>query len=369
MARRGDGIYQRGKGKIKTWWMDVVINGVRHQKRLGKGITRTVALEVAQVQRGAILKGELGIGKKKKDIGFEEARQKFEQWAKADKKPRTVKAYKECLRRLAESFSGKRLSEISAFAVEGHKQKRIHAGALVRCNRELAVLRHLFNKATAWGLYEGGNPLDAVKPLKEPKAPERYLEPEEDARLLAHSREPYRSLYEVLLNTGLRAEAEALTLQWPSVDFRLNVLTVEAAYAKNGKTRTIPINSRARGVLLSLKASAQGPYVFCKRNGEPYKSIEKPFAKACQRAGLQDVTPHTLRHTWASRLVEAGVDLRMLMELGGWSSLKMVERYAHVNPKRKAEAVERLATEFPYAIPYGPSEIAVVPLADRPVSA
>ena len=65
--------------------------------------------------------------------------------------------------------------------------------------------------------------------------------------------------------------------------------------------------------------------------------------KACDRAKLTDVTPHVLRHTFASRLAMAGVDLRTIQELGGWRSLKMVERYAHLSPSHKAEAVERLA--------------------------
>jgi site-specific recombinase XerD len=69
----------------------------------------------------------------------------------------------------------------------------------------------------------------------------------------------------------------------------------------------------------------------------------REFMKACERAKLTDVTPHVLRHTFASRLAMAGVDLRTIQELGGWQSLKMVERYAHLSPSHKAEAVERLA--------------------------
>ena len=61
------------------------------------------------------------------------------------------------------------------------------------------------------------------------------------------------------------------------------------------------------------------------------------------RAKLVDVTPHILRHTFASRLAMAHVDLRTIQELGGWATLKMVERYAHLGPKHKADAVERIA--------------------------
>jgi hypothetical protein len=68
MARRGDGIYQRGK----TWWLDFRHDGRRHVARLGKGINRTVAGELASVKRAAILKGEAGIGgPKRKDLAFD----------------------------------------------------------------------------------------------------------------------------------------------------------------------------------------------------------------------------------------------------------------------------------------------------------
>jgi site-specific recombinase XerD len=62
--------------------------------------------------------------------------------------------------------------------------------------------------------------------------------------------------------------------------------------------------------------------------------------------GSEDVSPHVLRHTFASRLAMAGVDLRTIQELGGWKTLSMVQRYAHLSPSHKAEAVERIAKNF-----------------------
>jgi site-specific recombinase XerD len=82
-------------------------------------------------------------------------------------------------------------------------------------------------------------------------------------------------------------------------------------------------------------------------SGAPLRALRAVFMKACHRAKLVDVTPHVPRHTFASRLAMAGVDLRTIQELGGWQSLKMVERYAHLSPSHKAEAVERLASNFP----------------------
>ncbi len=335
MARRGDALYLRGK----SWYLDANINGVRYQRRLGKGITRTVALELAQVQRGAILKGELGIGKKAKDLSFDEARKKFEAWATASKKSGTAQAYKECLRRLAESFSGTRLSTLSPFLVEKHKQARIQAGARVRANRELAVLKSLFNRCRDWQLFEGDNPVASVKMLKEPRQRLRFLEAEEEDRLLAECAEPLRTIVLVGTNCGLRLKSEALTLRWSDVDVVRRTLTVAAAYAKSGTSRTVSLNSVVLAALSQLPRTSE--FVFAKRNGNPYHAI-RGFRAACQRAGLTGVTPHSTRHTFATRLVENGVDLRTVQELGGWATLSLIQRYAHVSPSRKAEAVEGL---------------------------
>ena len=335
MARRGDALYLRNK----TWWLDFRHNGARHAVRLGKGISRSVAKELASVTRGGILKGEAGIGKKAKDLSFDDARKKFELWATASKKPGTARAYAECLRRLTESFSGTRLSTLSPFLVEKHKQTRIQAGARVRANRELAVLKSLFNRCREWKLFEGENPVASVKLLKEPRQRLRFLEPAEEDRLLAECGEPLRTLILVGTNCGLRLKSEALTLRWADVDVARRTLTVAAAYAKSGTSRTVSLNSVVLRALTGLPRISD--FVFAKPNGKPYHAI-RGFRAACQRAGLTRVTPHTLRHTFATRLVENGVDLRTVQELGGWATLSLIQRYAHVSPSRKAEAVEGL---------------------------
>jgi len=335
MARKGDGLYLRGQ----VWYLDARINGQRHVVRLGKGIKRTVAGELASVKRAAILRGEYGIGKKKRDITFDEARTRFETWAMANKKPGTAQAYKECLRRLSESFTGKHLGEVSPFLVEAHKQRRIQAGARVRANRELATLKAVFNRCREWKLIECDNPCTSVKMVKEPRQRLRFLEQEEEARLLAECPEPLHTLVLMGTNCGLRLKSEALTLRWADVDMGRRSLTVAAAYAKNGTSRTVSLNSVILGALARLPKRSE--FVFAKPNGTPYHAI-RGFREACRRAELTNVTPHSTRHTFATRLVENGVDLRTVQELGGWATLSLVQRYAHVSPSRKAEAVEGL---------------------------
>jgi integrase len=339
MARHGDGLYLRGKD---TWYLNCQINGKRYQIKLGKHISKSVAKELALVKRAQILKGEAGIGNKRKDCMFEKAAEEFLKWTVANKKPRTIRTYRQCLDHLTAFFSGKWLSQIHPFLLEKYKHQRHEKGVHVRVNRELAVLKTLFNNCRTWGLFEGDNPVSKIKLEKEPKRPDRFLEVEEEVRLLHAATDPFRDFLIIWINTGVRVNAEALTLQWTDVDLRRNLLTVQAAYAKNGRSRTIPLNSLAQAALQRLKAIATSPFVFAKLDGTPYKSTRRAFETTCRKANIQGLRVHDLRHTFASRLAMAGVGDRTLQALGGWATPMMVQRYAHLSSNHIAEAVERI---------------------------
>ncbi len=366
MARKGDGLYLRGL----VWYLDCRIDGARHVVRLGKGIKRTVAGELANVKRAAILKGEAGIGKKRKDCSFEKVKEAYLVWMSSNTRPRTQRVYTQQLTQLSHSFAGKLLSQISPFDIERHKHRRVEAGARVVANRELSRLKALFNAAIKWELYEGKNPAAGVKPVEESEGRLRFLEYAEEAQLLKVAPSIVQDIIVLGVNTGLRISAEGLGLQWADVDFNRNVLSVPAAYAKNGQTRTIPLNSRARDVLQRRKEQSRSAFVFSKPNGQPYKSMDKSLAKAVQHAGLSGtgISLHSLRHTFASRLVMSGADLRTIQECGGWADLSLVQRYSHLSASHKTTAIERIAGEFHNAIHNSPVSDDVVHLAERLVS-
>jgi integrase len=187
-----------------------------------------------------------------------------------------------------------------------------------------------------------------VKLTKEPKQRLRFLEPEEETRRLAECEEPLRTMVLIGIYCGVRLKSEGLTLRWNDIDFGRGTVSVQAASSKNSKSRVIPMNSLVRETLGRLPKKSE--WVFTKPNEKPYTAV-RGFDKARKAAGLTDivldtekfaVTVHTLRDTFATRLIENSVDLRTVRELGGWSNLKMLERYGHVSPSRKAAAGEGL---------------------------
>jgi integrase len=267
MARRGDAIFLRGK----TWWLDFTHQYKRHQVRLGSQINRTVARELAAVQRAAILRGEAGIGRRPKDLAFEKAAEEFLAWARVNKRSNTVRSYQRCVDRLKESFGGRSLGEISPFLLEKHKHRRVEEEARVGFNRELTCLKTLYYRMIEWKKYEGEIPCLNVKHLEEPKNRIRFLDEAEEERLLEACSEPMRTLVMAGIHAGVRLASEALTLGWENVDLKGKSLTVEATYAKNKESRTIPLNSKLHATLQKLKANSQGQHVFTQTDGKPLK--------------------------------------------------------------------------------------------------
>ena len=286
------GIYKRQD----NWWLDARINGQRHYVQLGKFISKTAAKEIAQTKRAAILKGEVGIGgKKRKDISFDEAKKHFLEWSETTRKPLSVRDHKAALKQLEKTFSGKKLSSITAFSVEGYKSQRAKT-APVRCNRELQTLKSLFNRCIEWMKFEGENPVKGVKLLKESKGRLRFLSHDEEARLLKKAGEPVRTLILAGIYAGLRLKSEALSLKWGSVDLVHRALTVQDAHAKNGERRAVPMNAVLFEAFRALKDrsvnTAPEEPVFLSRN-------DSPFARSARcsppRGRTRDSGPTSLR--------------------------------------------------------------------------
>lgn len=179
----------------------------------------------------------------------------------------------------------------------------------------------------------------------------RWLTKWEAQHLVCVSSPHMRPLLEFLLYTGARV-GEALWLTWKHVDLERN--TVTFVRTKNGQARSVPLHPVLRDVLARMDHSS--PVVFPRPDGLPYAPLDplKPeahsagtriktgFQAACRRAGLTDLHPHDLRHTWATWHYQANRDLGALTRLGGWKTTAMVMRYAHTNVDELADTIERL---------------------------
>jgi site-specific recombinase XerD len=198
------------------------------------------------------------------------------------------------------------------------------------------------------------NPAAGIRRKTENNARVRFLSREEEAALrkaIAARFPKFLPQLDISLHTGMRA-AEQFGLEWTQVDFERRILTLHKT--KNGSTRHIPLNATAVAALESLRkamsasgvSSGVSPRVFpsARNEDEGLRGARGWFNSALEDAGVKDYTWHCNRHTFASRLVMAGVDIRTVGELLGHKSLSMTMRYSHLAPAHNAAAVDRLVT-------------------------
>jgi integrase len=196
------------------------------------------------------------------------------------------------------------------------------------------------------------NPIERVKRLKEndSKAVTRFLSPDEKDRLLKALDNPatpdyMKVLVTLGLNSGLR-KSSMLSLRWKDINFDSKTVTVLPEHAKGGKLIDLPLNETAIKALATWRLVCGNPpddaLMFpAPRAGGHRNVIFKSWGNLRKRADIKDFRFHDLRHSFASSLVQSGVDLLTVSKLCGHSSTAMTLRYAHLAPDglRKAVAV------------------------------
>ncbi|MGH7800985.1 MAG: tyrosine-type recombinase/integrase [Thermodesulfobacteriota bacterium] len=256
--------------------------------------------------------------------------------------------YEYGLRRLIELYGDKKLSEITPKDVDDYKTLRLRDAKPATVNREIATLRQIFNLAKRWNKFFGENPVSISKLLPEHNQKERILSYEEETKLFSLGNPCLRAIIITALNTGMR-KTEILTLKWFNVELENGVITIDQTNTKTKKTRRIPINSTMRKLLREQKLRCGGSeHVFLSQAGTPYKfhdSLKGAFERTCKKAGITGLRFHDLRHTAATRMIEAGASIVAVSKILGHSDIKMTMRYSHPDNSLK-EAVELLTNDF-----------------------
>ena len=330
------GVYRDRKDGY--WYIDYYHQGRRKREKVGS--SRKLAEQVLLKRKVEIAENRLLDIRKDKKIKFEHLANEYIE--------RHAKPYKKSWRQsdvinrknLTAFFYGKYLYEVTPKRIEDYKLKRMKEVSPATVNRELACLKHMFNKGIEWDMAES-NPVKKVKLFKENNVRVRFLEREEIKKLLANCSEPLRSIVAVALNTGMR-RGEIFNLRWRDLDLKRGIIHLEQT--KSGERRQIPINSIVGQTLVKINKHVESPYVFCYGNGKPLmpSTIRKSFLNATKKSGIMNFRFHDLRHTFASQLVMSGVDLNTVRELLGHKSLDMTLRYSHLSPDHKKRAVDLL---------------------------
>ncbi|HEY1434341.1 MAG TPA: tyrosine recombinase XerC [Thermoanaerobaculia bacterium] len=278
--------------------------------------------------------------------------------------PRTVLAYRTDLDRFVdfwerefahESASKTPLSKLDTLAVRSYLA-HLHRDKLANRSlaRHLSTLRSFFR----WACREGHLEKSPAKGLPAPRVPktlpramtlpdtERLLEADAEVGIVP---ERERALFELLYATGLRV-SEAAGLDLEDVDFASRLVRVTG---KGSRERIVPFGEPAGDALRTYLPSraalrhgaadedgAAGEPLFVNARGGRLtpRSMARLLKRRLRAAGLpEEISPHALRHTFATHLLQAGADLRAIQELLGHASLSTTQKYTHLDAARLRE--------------------------------
>lgn len=218
-------------------------------------------------------------------------------------------------------------------------------------NYAIALTRQVFNFAIRNELFAGDNPAARFDELKkEDNRRMKFLSDEELNNLLEELKKHSYSVYLMALisaDCGLRA-GEIFKLTWADVSLEEKMLFLRDT--KNGKNRFAYMTNRVAEELSKLEQKNGNEFIFQSRLGNKIEHVSRTFERAVKALGLNDgiidrrqkVVFHSLRHTFASRLVQKRVSLYEVKELLGHSDIAMTQRYSHLANETLREAVARL---------------------------
>ena len=365
-------IFKRGKQGI--YWYEFMWKGDRVRKSTGQRNPR-VARQIESAHKTSLAKGEVGIRERKPVPTFQEFSVRFLKWVAVERaqKPRTVSFYKVRVRFLLafESLRNSTLDEIDealvAKFVEWRKgcaktkttrrgNGRVEFSSLNRpigvcsVNRELAVLRRMLHVAREWKVIPA---VPVIHLLPGERMSERVLTHAEEEIYLAATPSLLRIFSSIAVDTGLGPE-EILRMRWENIHFE-PAGDAQFGYVHNpyGKTkwrkRNLPMTARVKALLNMRFETAEKPaqgWVFLASDGEghlSYNTIKCQHDRTLERLkSVKRFRLYDLRHTYLTRLGEAGADAFTIRKMAGHSSILTSQRYVHPTPERVEQAVSRL---------------------------
>ena len=357
-------VYKRGK----FYWFDFVRDGERYQ-RTTRQTDERAAIDIEAAFRTRLAKGDFSLLKRERAPSLTEFAQRFIDFVatRSAEKPRTIQFYGQQLGRLLdfEPLATARVDAIdesliekfvqwrtqqSSLAGDGRKKttpaKPRKAVCVATVNRSLATLRKLLRLAHEWHII---NRIPRVRLLPGERYREFILPHAQEKAYLEMARQPLKDVATLILDTGLRM-GEAMALEWPEIHLdpasgaKFGYLRVREGKSRFAR-RNVPLTETARAMLENRKRGSASRWVFAKDSNRPMlvSSLDHQHKKLRKALGApKDFVLHSLRHTYGTRLGEAGADAFTIMRLMGHSSVTVSQRYVHPTPEALERAVEKL---------------------------
>ncbi|MHB1927661.1 MAG: tyrosine-type recombinase/integrase [Leptospirillum sp.] len=344
MARIGSkdkGVFERPEGS-GIWWVRYMVEGKEVRRKIGR---KTDAKAFYMRTKAQILEGR-----------YEPERPRaitLGVWL--GEYIQTVTSVSLGAQKGYAAFWTGRLGDRALGSIKANELERIQAslkedGRLTQStiNRYYAFLKHSLNVAIRDGLIKD-NPVTKVQFFKEVTGRTVFLTETDEAKLKEVFPPEYWPFAEFAIHTGLR-QSEQFNLRWENIDLGSRVLTIPLS--KSGETRHVQLNQKAVSILKELKNRQVilTPWVFPSpvnptkpRDGNSF--YKRVFIPAVEKAGLSGVVWHTLRHTFCSRLVQAGIPLTTVQKLAGHKDHSTTLIYAHLSPGHLHDAVGILDKE------------------------
>jgi len=335
-------LFKRGK----KWCIDYYDpNGRRVRKAVSQ--YKETALNALKKIEIEMIEGKYLDIRRQDSISFKEFAEKFRR-KHIRRRNRSIRDQEYLLDGLIRQFGKKMMHEISVNDIDeflGHRQEYRCASTV---NRDLAMLKSMYNRANEWGDLNSYNPARDIKLLEENNERCRYLTEEEQIRLLSACSGPLHMIVLVALRAGLRW-GEIINLKWKQapqsnyVDFKNSTIFIHESLAKSKRSRYAPMASSVKQALMDYPQPSDQGYIFTNpKTGKPIVTLKKSFHTALKKAGIEDFRFHDTRHCFASDLVRNGASLYVVQKLLGHSSPEMTQRYAHLGSDQLKEEVNLL---------------------------
>lgn len=336
-------LYRRGD----VWWADFWHQGRRIRRSSGT-TDETAAREWCDTLKASLWRqSKLG---ERPSVSWETA---VLDWLEAKKGKASLADDKDRLRWLSKHLAGKPLDSIATDLLTQLARKLSKDGlANGTVNRYMAAASAILQHARGRGWLIAA---PKIPHLKEPRRRVRFLKDEEEAdRLIAELSAHVRPMARFALATGMRRH-NVTHLEWAQIDMRRRGAWYHPDEMKAGRPLWCHFNADALTVLRERrdaltarrKAGKAKPgderWVFAYRGAPVHDVTTRAWHDACKRAKVHDFTFHDFRHTWASWHVQRGTPLEVLKELGGWQSIEMVQKYAHLAPSHVARWADNVA--------------------------